>query len=107
MPRSSDTKYAEDPAEVPADPWTPTLELEFHRWAQIRLASDPDPSDCRRGCTGNAFAIGDEPDLDRVIRFEPQRAVRRSHCLEVGVRVIGAPLLESPLKAVEEWQPVP
>jgi len=107
VPGSSDTAYAEDPAEVPVDPMTPTLELEFHGWAQIRLASDPDPSDCRRGCTGNAFAIGDEPDLDRVIRFQPARTVRRSHCPEVGVRVVAARLLASPLQAVEEWQPVP
>lgn len=49
------------------------LMLSFRGWATIRLPTDPDPSDEPRGVSGATFAFGAEPDLDRVIRFQPQR----------------------------------
>lgn len=77
------------------------LELDFAGWFQCRLATDPDPSDERRGVSGWSFAVGCEPDLDRIIRFQEPLA-KRSHAPEVGVtvravRVNGTDRLEHPL----------
>lgn len=104
----NDYKYSETPERglwIGGGP--PVLELEFQGWTQIRLATDPDGGAVRRGCTGNAFAVGDEPDLDRVIRLQSPGTVPRSHCPAVGVKVIGARLLSSPLQAAEAGRPVP
>jgi hypothetical protein len=102
-----DHKYSE---AVPRGMWMgggpPVLELEFQGWAQIRLATDPDGAEVRRGCTGNAFAIGDEPDLDRIIRLQATDAVIRSHCPAVSVNVIAAHLLNSPHQPVPSGKPV-
>jgi hypothetical protein len=73
------------------------LELRFEGVAQCRLATDPDGADVRRGVTGNGFAVGDEPDLDRAIRFQPEKAVLRSHCPRVGVVVKTASLKQRSL----------
>jgi hypothetical protein len=62
------------------------LDLYFDGWFQCRLATDPDPADEPRGVSGWTFAVGEEPDLDRVIRFQ-NPAVRRSHGPTVGVQV--------------------
>ena len=62
------------------------IELEFQGWFQCRLATDPDPYDEPRGVSGYVRAYADEPDLDRVIRFQ-NPPFERSHCPEVGVRV--------------------
>jgi Ferritin-like len=75
------------------------LDLEFQGWMQCRLATDPDSARHPRGATGNTFAVGDEPDLDRVIRFQPGGAVIRSHCPDIGVYVTTAQILPSPLHA--------
>jgi hypothetical protein len=76
--------------------------------AQCRLATDPDGADVRRGVTGNGFAIGDEPDLDRVIRFQAHGAVPRSHCPRIGVTVKTAAIKQ---RAMPPWadrgSPVP
>ena len=85
----------------------PVLELEFQGWFQCRLATDPDGAFVRRGVTGNAFAVGAEPDLDRVIRFQPEGAVPRSHCPAIGVTVTEARLLRSALHAPHTGTPVP
>lgn len=45
--------------------------IRFRGWASIRLPTDPDPADEKRGASGYTFAFGDEPDLDRKIRFQP------------------------------------
>ena len=47
------------------------LVLEFSGWVVIRLPTDPDPMDERRGVSGYTFAFGDEPDLDRVLWLQP------------------------------------
>lgn len=83
------------------------LELRFEGVAQCRLATDPDGADVRRGVTGNGFAIGDEPDLDRIIRFQPEKATLRSHCPRVGVVVKAASLKQRDLAPwADSGQPV-
>lgn len=58
----------------------------FSGWFQCRLATNPDPADEPRGVSGVTFAMADEPDLDRIIRF--QNPVRpRSHGPAIGVKV--------------------
>jgi hypothetical protein len=61
------------------------LALEFDGWAQVRLATDPDPSDEPRGVSGWTFAVAGEPDLDRIIRFRPEGSVPRSFGPPIGV----------------------
>ena len=40
----------------------------FTGWVQVRLATNPDPTDEPRGVSGYTFALPGEPDLDRVLR---------------------------------------
>jgi len=77
------------------------LELKFEGVVQCRLATDPDGANVARGVTGNGFAIGDEPDLDRVIYFQPEGAYQRSHCPPIGVKVRVARLLR---RSTNPWQ---
>lgn len=63
------------------------LWLHFGGWFQCRLPTDPDPADEPRGVSGYAQAVAGEPDLDRVIRFQPPGTVWRSHTPKVGVAV--------------------
>jgi hypothetical protein len=69
----------------------PILVIEFGGWILIRLATDPDPPDEPRGISGYSFAFGNEPDLDRVLRFtvpKDQKAFfPRSHAPRIGVTV--------------------
>lgn len=58
----------------------------FEGWFQVRLATDPDPSDEPRGVSGTTFALAGEPDFDRVVRFHDPVAPR-SHGQKVGVFV--------------------
>ena len=53
------------------------IALAFDGWAECRLATDPDPSDEPRGVSGWTFAVAGEPDLDRIIRLQPEHAVAR------------------------------
>lgn len=61
-----------------------TIELDFAGWYQCRLATDPDDFNEPRGHSGWTFAFGNEPDLDRIIRFHDPVALR-SHGPSVGV----------------------
>jgi hypothetical protein len=63
------------------------LWLHFAGWFQCRLATDPDPCDEPRGVSGYAQALSGEPDLDRIIRLQPEGAVQRSYCPGIGVTV--------------------
>src|SRR3712207_1058344 len=63
------------------------LSLKFEGWFECRLATDPDPTDEPRGVSGWTFAVAGEPDLDRIIRLQPQGAVNRPFGPPVGVRV--------------------
>lgn len=65
-----------------------TLVIEFSGRCMIRQPTDPDPYDETRGRSGYTFAFGDEPDLNRIIYFQPDPAFPlRSHCPPFGVRV--------------------
>ncbi len=69
----------------------PELAIFFQGWFQCRLATDPDPTDEPRGVSGSTFALGNEPDLDRVIYFQhPPDGTRRSHGPEVCVNIVRA-----------------
>ena len=62
------------------------LGLKFNGIFQLRLATDPDTSNDPRGQSGWTFAYGDEPDLDRIIRFNNPVAPR-SFISNIGVFV--------------------
>ena len=68
-----------------------TLVVEFEGWYQYRLPTDPDPTDEPRGVSGYTFSFGDEPDLDRILRFQPDPSIPlRTHGPPVGVTVTKA-----------------
>jgi hypothetical protein len=108
VPRDKEAlAYSESPGRMWIGSGPPVLELDFQGWFQCRLATDPDGAQVHRGVTGNAFAIGDEPDLDRIIRLQPETATSRSHGPAIGVRVTEARLLASPLHTPTSGKPVP
>ena len=47
-----------------------TLRLDFEGWCQCRLATDPDLYDHPRGLSGWTFAVGSEPNRDRIIQLQ-------------------------------------
>lgn len=47
------------------------LTINFEGYFQMRMATDPDPSDELRGLSGYTFALPGEPDFDRVLHFQP------------------------------------
>jgi hypothetical protein len=63
------------------------LSLTFEGWLECRLATDPDPCDEPRGVSGWTFAVAGEPDLDRLIRLQPEAAVGRVCGPRIGVTV--------------------
>lgn len=64
------------------------IELAFDGWVQVRLATNPDPTDEPRGVSGYTFALPGEPDLDRILRTSNPVAPR-SHGPAIGVFVRG------------------
>lgn len=48
-----------------------TLLLEFGGYFQMRMATDPDPTDELRGVSGYTFALAGEPDLDAKVHLQP------------------------------------
>jgi hypothetical protein len=87
-----------------------TLSINFEGWCQIRLPTNPDPPDEPRGVSGYTFALANEPDLDRVIRFH-NPVYPRSHAETPNVRVrsvtlggkeIKTTLLEGPVNLLNE-----
>lgn len=48
-----------------------TLVLEFAGYAQLRMATDPDPTDDPRGMSGYTFALPGEPDFDGLLHLQP------------------------------------
>lgn len=78
------------PPPVSAKP-QPRLVLEYAGRVLVRLPTDPDPTDERRGVSGTTFALGDEPDLTRTISFEVPKGLKlRSYSPEIGVYVTRA-----------------
>jgi hypothetical protein len=59
----------------------------FTGWVQVRLATNPDPTDEPRGVSGYTFALPGEPDLDRVLRTCDPVAPRSHAPPLVGARV--------------------
>jgi len=47
------------------------LTLEFEGYLQMRMATDPDPPDEKRGVSGYTFALAGEPDLDAKLHLQP------------------------------------
>lgn len=47
------------------------LILDFEGYFQMRMATDPDPTDELRGVSGYTFALAGEPDLDHKVHFQP------------------------------------
>jgi hypothetical protein len=47
------------------------LILDFEGYFQMRMATDPDPTDELRGVSGYTFAFAGEPDLDAKLHFQP------------------------------------
>ncbi len=58
----------------------------YHGWTQCRLATNPDPTDEKRGVSGYTFALPGEPDLDRVLRTRDPIAPR-THGPPIGLAV--------------------
>lgn len=48
----------------------PTLTIGFEGYWQCRQATDPDPSWDPRGASGYTFAVGEENDLDQIVRLQ-------------------------------------
>lgn len=65
--------------------------VNFAGFFQVRLPTDPDPTDEKRGVSGYTFALADEPDFDRVLRLHNPVALR-SHAPDVGVSVTSVAL---------------
>ena len=67
------------------------LTLNFAGYVQCRLATDPDPTDERRGVSGYTFALPGEPDLDWTLYTQPGPGVVARVGVErrVGVKVTG------------------
>ena len=61
------------------------LDIQFEGYFQCRFATDPDPSDERRGVSGPTFAAPGEPDLERTIRFNDFQYLRYPRTQEDGV----------------------
>jgi hypothetical protein len=47
------------------------LYLSYGGWFQMRMATDPDPTDDPRGVSGYTFALAGEPDFDGRIHLQP------------------------------------
>lgn len=54
-----------------------TLLLAFDGWCTVRIQTDPDPCDERRGASGYTLAFAGEPDFDRLLRLQPLDAPDR------------------------------
>jgi hypothetical protein len=76
----------------------PTLEIQFQGWFQLRLATDPDTTDEPRGVSGYTFALPGEPDLDRILRFQPDPALVRDGSPLVTTSTVGVTVNEVALR---------
>jgi hypothetical protein len=47
------------------------LYLSFEGYFQMRMATDPDPTDEPRGVSGYTFALAGEPDFDNLVHLQP------------------------------------
>jgi hypothetical protein len=67
------------------------ITLEFEGYFQMRMATDPDPSEEPRGVSGYTFALAGEPDFDGKVHFQPdEKGVhQREFGPKPGVRGVG------------------
>jgi hypothetical protein len=66
------------------------LKLEFEGYYQMRMATDPDPTDDPRGVSGYTFALPGEPDFDQLIHLQPDEpGVYQREYGDAGGPVIG------------------
>ncbi len=69
------------------------LEVFFEGYFQCRLATDPDPTIEARGVSGYTMALPSEPELDQIIRLQPEGQAARLRepaealGIQVGVKV--------------------
>lgn len=85
------------------------LAVDFEGWYQVRLATGGDPYNDPRGVSGWQFAYPGEPDLDRVLRFQPAGTFRRPHIdpnITIGVAVTSATIDGEPAPAAFAGVPV-
>jgi len=65
-----------------------SLIIEFQGYCMLRQPTDPEPYDEYRGTSGYTFAFANEPNLNRVIYFQPNPDFPvRSQCPPIGVHV--------------------
>ena len=83
-----------------------TLVLGFGGYFQLRMATDPDPTDDPRGMSGYTFALPGEPDFDGILHFQPDEpgVCERdfggdAFAPRVGVKVVSATLRGAPAPA--------
>jgi hypothetical protein len=81
------------------------LLLEFEGYFQMRMATDPDPTDERRGVSGYTFALAGEPDLDAKIHFQPDEAGVYER--EFGPTSVGPRVGVTVRRATRDHQPAP
>lgn len=71
------------------------LEVLFEGYFHCRIATDPDPNSEVRGASGYTMALPGEPELDQVIRLQPEGPAERLRDpaeglqIRVGVKVTG------------------
>lgn len=84
-------------------PRADNLVLGFGGYFQLRMATDPDPTDDSRGMSGYTFALPGEPDFDGILHFQPDEpgVCERDFGADafaprVGVKVVSATLRGAP-----------
>lgn len=70
--------------------------LSVTGFMQVRLATNPDPTDEPRGVSGYTFALPGEPDLDRLLRTSKPVAPR-THAPPIGMQVSGVAIDGTPV----------
>jgi hypothetical protein len=86
------------------------LKVFFRGYFQMRMATDPDPSDEPRGVSGYTFALPGEPDFDRILYLQPKEGyvVERPYgLLESGKPAPGPRVGVTVYKATLNNKPVP
>ena len=80
------------------------LTIHFEGYWQCRQATDPDPSRDKRGASGYTFAIGNENDLDEIIRLQRDDAKEVERGIEAEAPVVVDHLDPGPGFEVQDLQ---
>ena len=73
------------------------MQLNYEGYFQCRLATDPDPTDEKRGIAGPTFSVAGEPYLDRIIRLQNPVAIRFPRQDDFGVTVRAVQINDQPI----------